>query len=84
MIKMTLKPMDQAYNPNYSQGCDQENLNSLWVPISKITIAKWIGGTDQVVELLLCKYIAFSSNPSSTLQKYDIDKNVKSNRFVSL
>jgi hypothetical protein len=34
--------------------------------ISKITRAKWTGGVAQVVELLLCKHKALSSNPSPT------------------
>jgi hypothetical protein len=33
-------------------------------PISKITRAKWTGGVVQVIECLLCKSNALSSNPS--------------------
>jgi hypothetical protein len=38
-------------------------------PISKITRAKWAGGVAQVVECLLCKCKAMSSNPSPTKKK---------------
>jgi hypothetical protein len=37
--------------------------------ISKITRAKWTGSMTQVVESLLCKCKAQSSNPSSTRKK---------------
>jgi hypothetical protein len=43
--------------------------NSLQDPISKITRAKWARGMVQVVESLLCKYEALSSNPSLTKKK---------------
>jgi hypothetical protein len=35
-------------------------------PISKITRAKWTGSVAQVVEKLLCKHEALSSNSSLT------------------
>jgi hypothetical protein len=38
-------------------------------PISKISRAKWTGGIDQVVEFLLWKCEALSSNPSPTKKK---------------
>jgi hypothetical protein len=38
-------------------------------PISKITREKWTGGVVKVVECLLCKHEALSSNPSSTKKK---------------
>jgi hypothetical protein len=38
-------------------------------PISKITRTKWIGSVAKVVECLLCKHKAMSSNPSSTKKK---------------
>jgi hypothetical protein len=37
--------------------------------ISKTTRAKWTGGVAQVVEGLLCKHKALSSNPSPTKNK---------------
>jgi hypothetical protein len=39
------------------------------IPISKITRAKWAGGVAQVVEHLLCKDKALSSNPIPTKKK---------------
>jgi Zn ribbon nucleic-acid-binding protein len=39
------------------------------MPISNITIAKWTEGVAQVVECLLCKYKALSSNSSSIKKK---------------
>jgi hypothetical protein len=38
-------------------------------PSPKITRAKWTGGVTQVVEHLLCKHEALSSNPSPTERK---------------
>jgi hypothetical protein len=38
-------------------------------PISKITRAKWTGSVAQVIECLLCKCEALSSNPSLTKKK---------------
>jgi hypothetical protein len=38
--------------------------NSFQDPISKITRVKWTRGVPQVVEYLLCKHKAQSSNPS--------------------
>jgi hypothetical protein len=38
--------------------------NSSQDSISKITIEKWAGGVTQVIENLLCKHKAPSSNPS--------------------
>jgi hypothetical protein len=38
-------------------------------PISKIAMAKWTGAVAQVVECLLCKHKALSSNPNPTKNK---------------
>jgi hypothetical protein len=38
-------------------------------PISKITRAKWTGGVTQVIEYLLCKREALSSNPTGARNK---------------
>jgi hypothetical protein len=63
-------------NPTYLGGWDWEDCedcglrpaqgNTLWDSISKITRAKWIGTETQVVEHLLCRCEALSSNCSST------------------
>jgi hypothetical protein len=37
-------------------------------PISKIIRAKWTGDVTQVVECMLCKYKALSSNPSPIMK----------------
>jgi hypothetical protein len=62
-----------ARNLNYLGGWDREDCSlrsaqeySSQALISKITRAKWTGGLAQVVEWLLCKYEAPSSNPSYT------------------
>jgi hypothetical protein len=44
------------------------------IPISQITRAKWTRNVDQVVESLLCKCKALSSNPSATKEKEKKDK----------
>jgi hypothetical protein len=66
-------PVTQAYIPSYLGGWDQEDhgsrpawANSLQDPISKITKTKWIGSVAQVVECLLCRCKALSSNPRHT------------------
>jgi hypothetical protein len=68
----------QACNPSYRGGWDGEDhssrsaqANSLQDPISKITTAKWIGSGSvaQVVEHLLCKQEALSSNYSPIKRK---------------
>jgi hypothetical protein len=46
-------------------------------PISKISRAKWTGGIDQVVEFLLWKCEALSSNPSPTKKKNNQKQNQK-------
>jgi hypothetical protein len=58
-----------ACNPIHLRGWDQENhtlrpawADSLQVPISKITRAKWTGGVVQGIEHLLCKCETLSSN----------------------
>jgi hypothetical protein len=38
-------------------------------PNSKVTRAKWTADVAQVVECLLCKFIALSSNPGPTNKK---------------
>jgi hypothetical protein len=60
-----------AHRPRYLGHWDCEDLslkpdheNSSWDPISKVKRTKWTGGEAQVVELLLCKHKALSSNPS--------------------
>jgi hypothetical protein len=50
--------------------------NSSQDPISKITTKKWTRGMAQVVESLLCKGKAMSSNPTLTNNK---TKNEKQN-----
>jgi hypothetical protein len=61
-----------ACNPSYLRGWNWEGhssrldlANSSQDPISKITRAKWAGGMAQVVEHLLCKCEAQSSNHST-------------------
>jgi hypothetical protein len=60
-----------ACNPSYLGGRDREghglrpaHANIFQDPISKITRAKWTGGVAQLVEYLLCKCEALSSNSS--------------------
>jgi hypothetical protein len=75
-----------ACHPSYLGGWDQEDwrpkpawTNSSGDPISKITRAKWAGGVGQVVELLLCKCKALSSNPNPTKkQSSEYPKELKS------
>jgi hypothetical protein len=62
-------PVTHTCNPSCLEGWDQEDhglkpasANSLQDPISKITRAKWTGGVAQVVQCLLCKCEALSSN----------------------
>jgi hypothetical protein len=64
-----------ACDPSHLGGWDQEDhslrsapTNSSWEPISKITRVKWTGGRAQVVECLLCKHKALSSNLHPTKQ----------------
>jgi hypothetical protein len=60
-----------ACNPSYFEGWAQKNWglriesNNSQDPISKITRAKWTGGT-RVIECLLCKWEVLSSNPNHT------------------
>jgi hypothetical protein len=55
-------------NSSYLGGRDQEDLGLRPSP----KWAKWTGGTAEVVELLLCKCKAPSSNPSPTGKKKKI------------
>jgi hypothetical protein len=48
------------------QGARRAQANGPWDPISKIIRRKWTGGVAQVVEYLLCKCKALTSNPSPT------------------
>jgi hypothetical protein len=43
----------------------------------KITRAKWFGSVPEVVELLLCKLEALSSNPSCTKKKKICEKELE-------
>jgi hypothetical protein len=63
-------------NPSYVGDWDSEyqslrpaRENSSQVPISKIKRAKWSRGVTQVVEHLVCKHKALSSNSNATKQK---------------
>jgi hypothetical protein len=65
-----------TWNPSYSGGWDLEDrgsrpawANSSQYPISKISRAKQTGGVVEVVEHLLCKNEALSSNPSCAERK---------------
>jgi hypothetical protein len=71
MLKYCQALVAHACNPSYLEGWDQEDegskvsqTKSSQECISKITRAKWTGSVAKVVEHLLCKCEALSSNPS--------------------
>jgi hypothetical protein len=61
--------MAHAYNPNYLGGSDwavqgqPRQIVQETLPSPKLTRTKWTGGMAQVVQHLLCKHNALSSNP---------------------
>jgi hypothetical protein len=69
-------PVAHAYKPSTWEAeikravvQDQPGQKVNETPISEITRAKWTGGVAQVVECMLCKHRALSTNPSPTKKK---------------